>query len=266
MARLGEHWDFWASPVELTGFAVLLMGTLLYSQGCSAVARDAQVIVKDIQGVYRALTETDPSVYVADEDEVTSPRTQLATLSTQPTGIEASPRPTGSEDGGEELSVAGSMAIPRTSPNQDIPLNLNSYVPRARLRRDDSRMSAANGGSPVGRTTSMFGGMSAAGSFMGRLTRFGGAQSMPVQQQRWQDECRAVVQSGVLDAMAAAPAEADVNGLPQTASLPGGEAKSRLARMSVPVTPLHERGDSGAQNLANCYAALTCANNCDMCT
>lgn len=55
--RLGERWDGVASPLELCGFAALLLGTLLYAQGCSAVARDAGTIVREIEGMYRALSE-----------------------------------------------------------------------------------------------------------------------------------------------------------------------------------------------------------------
>jgi hypothetical protein len=54
---LGEHWDIVASPIELLGFAVLVLGAVLYSQGSSAVARDTKTIVTDIKGMYRALSE-----------------------------------------------------------------------------------------------------------------------------------------------------------------------------------------------------------------
>lgn len=53
---VGEHWDRDASPVQCAGFVLLLLGTLLYAQGSSAVTRDTKSIVTDIQGIYRALS------------------------------------------------------------------------------------------------------------------------------------------------------------------------------------------------------------------
>jgi hypothetical protein len=69
---------------------VLLLGTLLYAQGCSVVVRDTKSIVGDIQGIYRVL-----SAALSDHDSATvagggSESYQLAAVSppvTPPHGV-----------------------------------------------------------------------------------------------------------------------------------------------------------------------------------
>jgi hypothetical protein len=243
---LGEHWDMVASPVELAGFAVLLLGTLLYSQGCSAVARDARIIVKDIEGLHRAISLGEAGSYVAPDDDldtdVTTPSYQLATLSPRsqltPAQLEAKRKAgvaTGdSDDESSDLNLSPapatlsptpkSMRIPQRRPESMPPLDLNSLVPRSHLARRSvaGSMPNASMASPPASPArgSFFGARSLAGSLFGRvaLPRAAGVQSLPgaraaaprtkeALRSKFEQELRAVVQSGVLDAAFAQPAE-----------------------------------------------------------
>jgi hypothetical protein len=79
---IGENFDRVASPIQLAGFAVLLAGTLLYSQGCSAVARDARAIIKDVQDAFDALSAADaPHGQSGELSEPRSPSLEMAARS-----------------------------------------------------------------------------------------------------------------------------------------------------------------------------------------
>lgn len=204
-AGLGEHWDNLASPVQLGGFAVLLLGTLLYSQGCSSVARDTTTVVKDIEEMYAALA--DPEVQ-AQEQAAESPTCQMALLSPD---LLTSAAARSSLDSGQlpPISPTRSLTLhpgrlsdgsqPITFASLDDAQHHASQL--SQLAQQGQLGSSISGGPTSARTTH--------GSFFGRALPgvITGAATTPkaALARKFERELQSVAGSGVFDVMATTP-------------------------------------------------------------
>lgn len=223
---IGERWDAAASPIQCAGFVLLLLGTVLYAQGSSAVTRDTKTIVTDIQDIWRALS-WHSSVDLAWPDmQLAQAGSVVHEAPPHPSAPRPIPLPPPTAGNLERIPLlAGRPSLASSTATTAA----GGWQPFVTAAPPDAAW-AAPGGASVGV------GASTSGAVRHRHT--------------FTDELRSVVDSGVLDNVAGmresfsslVTGEHCSMGLPSfTGSQPG--ACSRWpARGPAPTIPLHGRG------------------------